>query len=210
MKINLVIALLIMSSLTLSAQSRSDIFDSKTEITWLGNDFSGLKLIGDRERLGSESDILRLMEEWNDIMVTEAGRKFNIALATDRKTVVTKIDVTKEHNAELDVISMYSDDKKDYIHLTKEGVGEIVSGYDFKGLTGIGLMFNVESFSKLNGEAAAWVTFINMETKEVLLTERVIGHPGGGGMRNYWANAIAEIIDRMIKKEFELWRKKSS
>ncbi len=207
MKINVTtILLMLIGTMVLNAQSRSDIFDPKTEITWLGNDFTALKLIGDRERLGSESDILRLMEAWNDIMVTEAG-KFNIAKATHRKTVVTNIDVTKEHNTELDVHSMYSDDKKDYVHLTREGVAEIISGYDFKGLKGIGLMFNVESFSKLNGEGAAWVTFINMETKEVLLTERVVGHPGGAGMRNYWANAVAEIIDRLIK-EFEVWRKK--
>ncbi len=207
MKINVtIILLMLIGTSVLNAQSRSDIFDPKTEITWLGNDFSALKLIGDRERLGSESDILRLMEAWNDIMVVEAERKFNVAVATHRKTVVTNIDVTKEHNTELDVHAMYSDDKKDYVHLTKEGVAEIISSYDFKGLTGIGLMFNVESFSKLNGEGAAWVTFINIETKEVLLTERVIGHPGGMGMRNYWANAIAEIIER-LKKEFEVWRK---
>ncbi len=208
MKVNVtLILLLLIGSASLCAQERSDVFDLKTNITWLGLDFTSAKLIGDRERLGSESDIRHLLDAWNDLMIKEAD-KFSIARATDRKTVTNNVDVTKEHNAELDVLSMYSDSEKDYLHLSREGVDEIISGYDFKGLTGIGLMFNVESFNKLNGEGSVWVTFINLETKEIFFSERMIGHPSGSGMRNYWANAIGEIIERMIKKEFEMWRKK--
>ena len=210
MKGNVILVLIILVGITsLQAQERSDIFDPKTNITWLGLDFTSSKLIGDRERYGSESDIRHLLEAWNDLMIKESD-KFNIAKATDRKTVTNNIEVTKEHNAELDVLSMYSDNGKDYLHLNREGIDEIIAGYDFKELTGLGLIFNIESFSKLNGEASVWITFINLGTKEVLFTERMIGHPGGAGMRNYWANAVGEIIERIIKKEFEMWRKNKS
>jgi hypothetical protein len=212
MKINVAIVLLVLvACFTLNAQERSDIFDPKTKVTWLGIDFSAHKFIGDRERLGSESDIRHLIDAWNDLILKEAD-KYNIADAIGRRTstFVNEIDVTKEHNAELDVISMYSGDKKDYLHLTKEGVDEIIAGYDFKGLSGIGLMFNAESFSKLNGEAAIWITFVNLESKEVYFSERMVSPPVGSGMRNYWAGAMVKIIERIKKKEFEAWRKKFS
>lgn len=212
MKSTVAIALLILTGcFTLKAQERNDIFDPKTKVTWLGIDFSGHKFIGDRERLGSESDMRHLIDAWNDLIIKEAD-KYNIADAIGRRasTFANEIDVTKEHNAELDVIGMYSDSEKDYVHLKSDGVAEIVAGYDFKGLTGIGLMFNSESFSKLNQEASIWITFVNMETKEVLFTERMTGPPAGAGTRNYWAGAMVKIIERIKKKEFEAWRKKYS
>lgn len=212
MKINVAIVLLFLAGcFTLNAQERSDIFDPKTKVTWLGLDFSAHKFIGDRERLGSESDMRHLFDAWNDLIIREAD-KYNIADAIGRRasTFVNEIDVTKEHNTELDVMSMYSDDKKDYLHLTKEGVDEIIASYDFKGLSGIGLMFNAESFSKLNGEAAIWITFVNLESKEVYFSERLVAPPAGAGTRNYWAGAMVKIIERIKKKEFEAWRKKFS
>ncbi len=208
MKITMaVVLLMLIGSATLKAQDRNDIFDPKVSVTWLGIDFSEAKFIGDRERFGSESDVRHLIDAWNDLVIKEAD-KYNIAVAIDRKTLTNEINVTKEHNTELDVLAAFSDDKKDYVHLNKEDVLEIIASYDFKGLTGIGLMFNVESFSKLDVEGSAWITFINLGTKEVLLTERLTAPPGGAGMRNYWAASILKMIEAIKKKEFDAWQKK--
>jgi hypothetical protein len=69
-------------------------------------------------------------------------------------------------------------------------------------------MFVVESFSKMNDEGSIWVTFINMDSKEVLFTEHLVGKPGGAGLRNFWAGCVNNVITKMEKKEFEMWRKK--
>jgi hypothetical protein len=200
------IALLFVASIAV-AQDRSDVFNENAKITWLGLDFSQAKLIGDREKLGSESDIRHLVEAWNNLIVTE-GEKFDIALAIDKKKINKNIQPTLDNNASLDVLSMLSNAEKDYLHLNRDGVAAIISSYDFKDLSGIGMMFNVESFSKLNEEASVWVTFIKLDTKEVLFSERVTGAPRGFGMRNFWGGAIFAIIERIKKKEYEMWRKK--
>lgn len=192
---------------SLCAQDRSDVFRPEVKITWLGLDFTAAKFIGDRERLGSESDIRHLLEAWNDLMLTEKD-KYDIPGAIGRDEVLTASDVTKDHNQELDVLGMISNAEKDYLHLTREKVGDIVSQYNYKTNTGIGMMFNIESFSKLNGEASMWVTFIDMKSRRVLFTERMTAAPKGFGMRNYWAGAIYGVIERIKKKEFEMWRKK--
>jgi hypothetical protein len=200
------IVLLFVASIAV-AQDRSDVFREDAKITWLGLDFSQAKLIGDREKLGSESDIRHLIEAWNNLIVTE-GEKFDIALAIDKKKIEKNIQPTLDNNASLDVLSMLSNAEKDYIHLNRDGVASIVSSYDFKGISGIGMMFNVESFSKLNEEASVWVTFIKLDTKEVLFSERVTGEPRGFGMRNFWGGALFMMMERIKKKEYPMWRKK--
>src|SRR5687768_14619667 len=99
------------------AQDKRDIFSPSTEITWLGVDFSGAKLIGDRERLGSESDIRHLLDAINELLIKEAD-KYNVAAAIQKKTVENGIHVVNEHNAELDVMAMLSNEGKDHIHLS--------------------------------------------------------------------------------------------
>lgn len=188
-------------------QSKSDVFNPGTEVTWLGLDFSGAKFIGDRERLGSESDIRHLLDAINDLMIKEAD-KYNVAAAIQRKKVEYATDVVNEHNAELDVLSMISAEGKDHIHLNPDGVAEIISSYDFKGKSGVGMMFNVESLNKLVEEGSFWVTFVNMGTKEVLFTERMIAPPSGFGMRNFWAGSVNGVLAKIKKKEFENWKKK--
>jgi len=207
MKLVKALFLLMLVAQVSTAQTKSDVFDPSIKITWLGLDFTDAKFIGDRERYGSESDFRRLIEAWNTLIITEKD-KYNIATATQRAKVEYATDVTTEHNVELDVLPMYTDAEKEYLHLSRDRVSEIVAEYDFKGLSGVGLMFNIESFSKLHVEAAMWITFVSMDTKEVLFTERLTAPPGGFGMRNYWAGSIATVLQNMKKKEFEMWKKK--
>jgi hypothetical protein len=189
------------------SQDKADVFNPNTEITWLGLDFTGAKFIGDRERLGSESDIRHLIDAINELMIKEAD-KYNVAAAIQRKKVENAIEVTNEHNAELDVLTMISSEGKDHIHLNPSEVEGIVAGYDFKGKSGIGLIFNVESFNKLIEEGSFWITFVNMGNKEVLFTERLTAPPSGFGMRNFWAGSVNGVLAKIKKKEFENWRKK--
>lgn len=203
----IIILLSIFLMAEIHAQDKRDVFNPTTEITWLGIDFSGAKLIGDRERLGSESDIRHLLDAINELMIKEAD-KYNVAAAIQKKKVENGVQVANEHNAELDVMTMISSEGKDHIHLKPADVEEIMVNYDFKGLRGIGLIFNVESFNKLIEEGSFWITFVNMNTKEVLFTERIVAPPSGFGMRNFWAGSVNGVLAKIKKKEFENWRKK--
>lgn len=202
----LFILMLIAPSLVAQTTSR-DVFDPNTKVTWLGLDFTEAKFLGDRERYGSESDMRKLLEAWNNFFIVEAD-KYNIAACIERTKVEKEISVTGDHNGELDVLAMYSDSEKDYLHLSRERVSEIVSSYDFKGLSGIGLMFNIESFSKIHVEGSMWVTFIDLGSKEVLFTERMFAPPGGFGVKNYWAGSINNVMGKIKKTEFKMWKMK--
>ena len=47
-----------------------------------------------------------------------------------------------------------------------------------------------------------------METKEVLVQERLMGEPGGFGLRNYWVRPIYNIIRDIEKKQYKIWKSK--
>ncbi|WP_160144140.1 hypothetical protein [Chryseolinea soli] len=199
----------VLAAFSAKAQTKSDVFRPEVPVTWLGLDFSNAKFIGDREKFGSESDVRHLLDAWNDLILKEHD-KYDIAKAIGRAKVENNLQAVKAHNAELDVLSMFSDEEKDYLHLKVSDIDEIIAGYDLSGLSGIGLMFNVESFNKKNEEGSIYVTFINLNTKEVLFTERVVGPPAGMGMRNFWAGCVAKILAKVGSKKdgFEMWRKK--
>jgi hypothetical protein len=197
-----------LSGFTMKAQTVNDIFEPNTKITWLGLDMTGAIFIGDREKWGSQSDIQNTIKSWNDLFLREKD-KFNVTAMLRKKTPVEfKLDITQNHNAELDISNILSEKSADHIHLRKDGVEQIAAAYNYEGLTGIGLMFNVESFNKTNNEGSLWVTFVNMATGEVLLTERMTAAPRGAGVRNYWAGAVFEIMEQVKKREYEQWRKK--
>lgn len=203
----LFLLVLVASSGTIIAQTKSDVFNKDTEITWLGLDFSAAKFLGDREKFGSESDVKHLMTAWNELILNEPD-KYNVAKAVGRSKVATAIDVTGDRNAEVDAQALFTNEQKDYLHIKPSDVEELVTSFDFKGKTGIGLVFIVESFSKPNEEGSIYVTFVNMGSKEVLFTERLAAEPKGFGMRNFWAGCVYGVLTKMQKKEFDNWKKK--
>ena len=69
-------------------------------------------------------------------------------------------------------------------------------------------MFIAESLNKIDTEAYFHVVIINIDSKEVLLSERLRGQPSGFGIRNYWAGAIYEILKNIDSRYYRLWRNK--
>lgn len=200
------ICLMLCATLPCCAQSVSSVFDPSTPVTWLGLDFSNAKFIGDRDKYGSLSDVRFLLKSWNDLMEAEKD-KYDVSKPFKKTKVDYRLDVTRDHNEEVDVTEMLTADQSLYAHMNKEDIDAIVKSYDFKGLSGVGFMFNVESFSKISQKGAVWVTFIDLASKEILFTERMEESPGGSGIRNYWAGAIVDMLKKIEKKDFELWKK---
>lgn len=190
-----------------SAQSINRVFDANDPIVWLGLDFTGAIFIGDREKLGSENDIRYIMGAWNSLMLDEK-EKYNIHTMLGKQKVDYRLDVTRAHNDALVLKDIYSDKLSDHLHLKKSDIEMIVKSYSFNDLKGVGLMFIVESFNKPGVEASIWITFINLEGKEIFFTEKMVAPPSGFGLRNYWAGAIYSIMKKVAWGEFEGWRNK--
>ena len=198
----LVIALIIFSNL-LRAQGNKEIFDPKTNLNWLGLDFSSVKFMGDSEKFDTET-VRKLIKAWNKLMINEA-EKYNVGKALHRPTLKYAINYAIDHNDQLDLQKVVDDGAK-LLRLTKEDISQIISSYGFGNETGIGVIFVAESFSKLDNKGVIWVTFVNMGSKEVIFTERLMGNPGGFGLRNYWAGAVYDIL-KQVKMKYNTWKR---
>lgn len=61
---------------------------------------------------------------------------------------------------------------------------------------------------KAYGGAYYHVVFFNMETKEVLLQERVQGLVIGAGIRNYWAGSYFNVMEYIRDDRYPRWKKR--
>src|SRR6185503_8420942 len=86
-----------------------------------------------------------LLTSWNELLLKEAA-KYSAGRALHKKTVTNDFSATNQHNETLDFNSMLSDKAGD--PMDKAMVQSVVAGYDFGGLSGLGMMLKVESFDK--------------------------------------------------------------
>ncbi len=208
----LFLSLLTMAAITIAAfaQNKSDVFDANKEITWLGLDFSQLKFIGDANQWKDAGEVTnsqmrdKYFPGWNALFINEKER-YKVADAINRTEVNYAIDVTEKSNNRLKG-NFFESDGNMYQLLTEDKIKELVKKYDFLGNKGIGMMFFVEGMSKGREAASMWVTFVDMNTKAVLLTKRMEGKSGGFGFRNYWAKTFLLVL-KDIRENWRDWQK---
>lgn len=188
----------------LFAQTQNEIFERETPITWLGLDFSGAVFIGDSEKFSNDETVYNLMKSLNALMIDES-EKYHIPKTFYKDNVEKALQITEQQNSMLKASALRAEKPHSF---SPKFIQEIISRYDFKGKTGIGLMFNVENFSKPDGKGVVWITFLDMKTKKVLMTERMIDEPGGFGLRNYWAGCIYGILKQIQRTEYSTWKRK--
>jgi hypothetical protein len=186
------LGLALMSTLPAIAQ---DVFNYQEPVTWLGLDFSALKLIKTDEVVTDRELQTKYFPGWNDLILNEP-KKFDIAKAIDRISVENDLAAVTAVNEKAKP-EFITDDSQEFQHLDNAKVKQMVKKYNLKGKSGIGLVFIVESMDKTRKAASVWVTFINMSTKEVLLSHPVTGESGGFGFRNYWAGSFNKILKAM-------------
>ncbi len=206
----LLTGLLLAITITAFAQSKEDVFDGNKNVTWLGLDFSDYKFIGEATQFAdagevSNSDLRdKFFPAWNNLFLTEKD-KYEVADAIGRTEVDYAIDVTNNSNSKIKS-GFTSSDESEYHRLKEADISNIVRSYNYDGNKGIGMMFIVESMSKEQKQSSIWVTFINMDSKKVIFTERVDAKAGGFGFRNYWAKSFFNAI-KATEDNWKKWRK---
>lgn len=197
------LAVLIFSGL--SAQTLKDVVNPETPITWLGLDFSLLKVVADQDAWTGKTP-KEMFKAWNELMINEQN-KFNVAEVLDRDQVKFALEVTMDHNAALPDNNIFIQQSLSE-NLPKVGdVPTVIKSYDFKGNTGIGVMFVAESFDKPALKGNWWITFINMETKQIIYIQKLSETAAGFGLRNFWASTIYNSLKQIKSTEFKKWKK---
>lgn len=211
MKTIVLFTLLITSSLFYS-QTTKDLFKSgDTRISWLGVDYSHVKLVGNFSQFAEagekSADEIKdtYFPAWNLLVINEAS-KYDLKGMLRKKEIFYDIDMIMalNDNADLSNASAYNPP-----HYTPEQIKGFVDAYQFDKKEGIGIVFIAECLSKSGEEAFYHFVAINLSTNEILLQERLRGEPRGFGLRNYWAGSVYDVIKKIKQNKYNSWKRKA-
>lgn len=190
-----------------TAQNLKDVFNSsETSVFYLGVDFTLAKLIDASEIATDVRD--RNYPAINDLIVNEP-KKYDLAGAFHKSNIDHDLGMVAKRNLKINTEEIKSTNSADYNRLKEDDIKKLVSGFDYAGKKGVGLLFVVEGMSKAKKGAAIWVTLVDMGSRKLLMTERMEGKTGMAfGFRNFWANPIRDIIEDIEKKKFSEWKAK--
>ena len=198
------IIILFLSVQSLSAQSSFSEIKKHHSWAWLGLDFSNTKLLESEGFNDPKKIIDHYFIAWNQLIFDE-GDKYNVMKAFKLKQMYTEDSYFDLINSKVKLNELFAD--RSY-RISESDIKNIVEGYNLSKIKQkIVLVFIAERLDKPKEQAVFWVTLINSRTKEIILTERMIGKPGGFGFRNYWAGAVYDIIKQIKKKKYKQWKK---
>ena len=201
----LLLTFLLSTTLSVTAQSKKDFFASPDKkATWLGLDFTDLKIFGD-----TEADVQAIKDQYfvsiNDLVLTEPD-KYDVAKAFRRTKLVYDLTEVTRLNAQVDSNKLIVLNSEEVMKVTPERVQELVSAYQLTETTGYGIVFIMEAFNKSKKVATMYVTVIDMASKKVLLTKRMEGKASGFGYRNYWARTVYEVLNTINSSAYNKWK----
>lgn len=183
------------------AQSSKKVFTAES-VVWFGLDFSKVKLLDGAGINYPEEVKTRFAPAWNRLFLEERD-KYNLQDAYSAERVKYDIEAVKEVNktiVEEEIVTL------DSYEIEKGTIDEMVKLYTSKHTSGIGLVYIVESLSKIDEAAAVHVTFFDIESRNILFQKKLLGTPRGFGLRNYWAGAYYDVI-KQCRKNWKKWSK---
>ena len=188
----------------LNAQTFQEVLNPETKITWLGIDFTDVKVMGHTD-IELEDLAERQFQGINELVLAEP-KKFDLPKAFHKANVESDLSFVKAKNKGLSDSQIKSDNDADLARFSNATIDKMVKSYDFGSKKGIGVIFFMEGMSKKKERSYIWVTFIDMGSKKVLYTERMEEKVGGFGLRNYYAKSIYEALED-IEKKYKDWKK---
>jgi hypothetical protein len=197
------------SAFCVHAQTAKDLFEhSKVEVSWLGIDFSHVKLIGEFAQFYSAGDksVVQIKDiyfpGWNQLVLHESS-KYDIRGMLRKDTIKYDIDMVMAINSRAPLEDLESYNNPNY---TEKDILNFVSEYSFDQVHGIGVMLIAECLNKNYEEAYFHFVALNLPSKQLLIHERIRGEPGGFGLRNYWAGAIHDVMKSIKNKYYRIWK----
>lgn len=211
MKKILLITFIFVITNSLTAQTSFSDIKNNHSWAWLGLDFSNTKLIGRTAFSDPEKIVDDYLPKINILVFNEAAKydvmgAFRMSNFYEEDSEDLADDLYFDRiNSSLSTDELFVD--RDY-SLEESDILNIIDKYNFdKVKQDISLIFIIESLDKTGECATIWVTVINTRTKDLLLSERMTGKPGGFGFRNYWAKSVFDVIKQIKKKKYKKWKK---
>lgn len=188
----------------LKAQSVREIFD-ELAVVYYGIDYGHAKFTGVFDqyvRDGKDENQVKskFFTDCNEVVLLEKS-KYNISKNFQKPSVIYHLDMINKKNLESVTTNNVLPKRLD-----SEKIQHIVNTYDTGEDTGLGLVFITDEYNKYERIGAYYVTFFDISSKKVLLTEKVTAEPGGFGLRNFWISSFKQILTKCHWR-YRTWKK---
>ena len=91
--------------------------------------------------------------------------------------------------------------------IERESIDEMVKKYSStEKAEGLGLALIVENFKNGVKSADIFLVLFDIESKNIIICEKLKARPGGSGLRNYWAGSFKSIIKQVYEVKYEKWK----
>lgn len=214
MKKSILLSLLIVFSSLSFSQDLKSLFNRDTEITWLGVDYSHVKIIGEFAHYftADSKDAVEIRDmffpAWNYLIQGERD-KYDFRPMLRKRDVFYDIGMIMDINEATNTDSLRAHSSPRY---STKDIEKFVSKYDFskiRNTDGVGILFIAESMDKYSVEAYYHFVAVNMETGDILLQDRIRGEPQGFGIRNYWAGSFYHVMRQIEDRYYGRWKEKA-
>jgi hypothetical protein len=188
----LILALLALALRPVLAQTPAEVLAHGTTVTFFGIDFSACRGIV----LGAGAEEMRdvYFPAINELMLAEE-EKYSIRKAFMKSDVTNTLSDVTRVNKTLDAAGFAAYSASEVKPLDAEALSAMISKYELKDRTGVGLVFIAEYLDKPKTKGVFHVVYFSMPDGRIILSEKVSGKPGGFGMRNFWARSVFEVLN---------------
>lgn len=188
----------------LNAQKAKDVFNADTPLTYLGIDFTEVRIVGETNNPAWEIRD-KFFPTINSVIINEP-KKYDLKSTFQKGNVNFNLDPVMEKNSKAKLEGMVSLNSSDDNSLDDKAIANIAKGYKFNGKKGIGLLIIMETMNKTQTRATMHFAFIDMANSKVLFAEKLSGKPRGFGFRNYWAGAVHDALGQIEKQHYMVWK----
>lgn len=172
----------------------------REDIVFYGYDFTYLKLTNSRKVGQSMNLVQEYFNDWN-ITLNDAVGFNELKKWMDKPYMLMGTPIFQNY---------YKRDFNNFVEygsycISFEELQKIINSYVLNETQGIGMVINLINFNKDKEYSMQWVTFFDVETREIIFAVLTTGNAGGGGMVGHWVEGVENgvrdmFIDQVYKR----------
>jgi len=194
--------LLLVTSRAIGAEKPKSQALSSPNLVWAGLDYTRVKMIGPGQFNDAKAIFPGMLNEWNNLFLRERIKPVE---KVTRKHLLLDVagvyEKNKQASASQIIMSEGPDDVIEKSHISADDIAATVKSCKLENKEGLGAIFIADRFVKHGnkGVGAVYVVAFDVDTREVIFSERVVNKAGGFGFRNFWFHVI-KLAEPVLSK----------
>ncbi len=166
------------------------------DLVWYGYDMTYLRLSNSRKIGESMSLIQEYFNAWYNELNKAVGFE-NFQRWMDKPYMLKGTPIFQNY---------YKRDFNDFVIygnycISFDELAQIISSYDLNETKGVGMVINLVNFNKEREFSMQYITFFDIETREILFAVLTTGTAGGSGMVGHWATGVEDGVRKIFIDE---------